>query len=294
MGSLGGSSGGSKPAGTTITQSKTDPWEKAQPHLEYGFDEARNIYESTVPEYYQGNTVNPLNQQQQTALQLQEARAVAGSPLNNQAQDLASQTIAGDFLNPNPFLQQNIDAATQGVTRNFQRAVMPGIDSAFSKAGRYGANNARSTQHDIAQENLAESLGNVASNMAFSNYAQERANQMNTMSQADAMSQWDYNDIAQLSRAGDMYRGQSDAELASDIDRWNFEQVKPATKLAQYQALIQGGNLGGTTTSSQPYFNNRGASALSGALGGAAVGGKYGGGTGALWGAALGGLGGLL
>ena len=149
---------------------------------------------------------------------------------------------------------------------------------------------------DDAEINLANSLGNIASNMAYTDYGRERGIQNNAIALADDASQWDYNDPAQLARVGSIYDAQGQAELAADIDRWNFEQNKPANKLGQYASLI-GGGYGGTTTSSTPYFNNRGASALSGALGGLGAAAKLGGGMGdfGTWGlGALGALGGLL
>ena len=295
MASVGGGGGGSQPAGNTVTNSSSAPWESQQPYLEKGFEEAQNLYESATPEYYADSTVAPMNQLTDQALQLQAARAQGGNPLLNQAQDVASSTLSGDFMSPNsnPFFQSALDAASQGITRNYNRAVAPGIASSFEKAGRYGSP-AFTDQNTIAQENLVQGLGNIGAQMSSNLYNTERQNQLNTMNSADALGQADYNDIAQLARAGQGFQGQTDAELSADINRFNFEQEKPQYKLQNFLTATQGGQFGGTKATSQPYFNNTGANVLGGALGGASLGGQFGGGTGAMFGAALGGLGGLL
>lgn len=293
MASLGGSS--SQPAGNVTQTVNKDPWSPQQPYLKKQFSEAENIYNSLTPEYYAGSTVAPLSAPTQTALNLYEGRALAGSPLVNQAQDVLSNTLGGGFLGSNPALQSAIDAASSGIVRNFQTAVKPGVDSSFTKAGRYGSNAYKNSMDD-AEINLSKSLGNIASNMAYTDHARERGIQNNAIALADPLSQSDYNDISQLGRVGSVYDSQGQAELSADVDRWNFEQNKPANKLGQFASLV-GGGYGGTTTNSTPYFNNKGASALSGALGGLGAAAKLGGGMGnfGTWGlGALGALGGLL
>lgn len=290
MASLGGGSS-QRPAGTVTQTTSKEPWEDQQPHLRNVFSEAENLYNSSTPEYFSGNTVAPLSDPTMTALNLQEGRALAGSPLLNQAQDELSATLSGNYLNNNPNLQNMIDASSAGIVRNYQNAIAPGIDSAFTKANRYGSN-AFKTNVDDAQINLADSLGRVASNIAYSDYGRERGLQNQAINMADPLSQADYNDIAQLGRVGQVFDAQGQAELSADIDRFNFEQNKPANKLAQYSGLVSGG-YGSTGTQTTPFFNNTGASVLGGALGGLGAASKMGGGMGDFGTWALGGLGAL-
>jgi hypothetical protein len=58
------------------------------------------------------------------------------------------------------------------------------------------------------------------------------------------------------------------------MQRFQFEQEAPGQALANYMAMVQGGTVGGT--SSQPVFRQPVGSALSGALGGAQLGGMFG------------------
>jgi len=284
--------GGGSPRPQYVTQTTSSaPWDKQQPYLEQGFEEAKKLLESDAPQYYEGATVAPFSTQTQTALDLQEQRAEMGSPLLNTAQDQLMNTMQGNYLNNNPYLQSAIDAASSGITRNYQEAIRPGIDSTFERAGRYGSN-AYQTMQDQAQDTLAKNLGNVASQLSYADYGRERQLQDQAMQLAPAFAQADYDDIKQLGDVGSIYDAQAQAELSSDIDRFNFEQTKPYNKLGQYLAMIQGG-YGGTQSQTTPYFSNRGANMLAGGLGGLGAAGRLGMGAGNFGTWALGGLGAL-
>ena len=95
-------------------------------------------------------------------------------------------------------------------------------------------------------------------------------------------------DLNTLAGVGGAREAQSQAELQADIDRFNFEQNQPMTSLANYMGVVKGGTVGGTST--QPVFRNTAGNVLSGALGGAQLGGMIPG----LGGAGGGGLGALL
>jgi len=288
-----GSGGGGSPAGNTVASTSTSPWEPQQEPLKFGFKEARNLYESDAPEYYSGqNYISPSNATQ-LAIGLQGQRALAGDPLTQQAQDVNSATLDGAFLSAgNPYLQNSIDSASRGMSRNFMNSVQPGIDSQFEMAGRYGSN-AQATQSDMAQENLAQGLGDISSNMSYQNYSDERGRMENAMGAAQGLDQADYNSISQLGRAGTAQEGYQQTALSADMDKWNFNQTQPYDKLQNYMATVAGGNLGSESVESTPYFNNSGASALGGAMGGASIGSSFGP-QGAAIGGVLGGLGGLL
>ena len=117
------------------------------------------------PDYFPGSTVVPFAPQTETALQGVEQRATAGSPLTAAGQQGILETASGEYLGENPALQGAIDAASRGMVRN-QEAVAPGIDSQFSRAGRYGSNQLQTAQ-DAAQENLATGLRDLSSQLAL-------------------------------------------------------------------------------------------------------------------------------
>lgn len=76
-----------------------------------------------------------------------------------------------------------------------------------------------------------------------------------------------------LFAAGSAQQLQSQQDINDAVQRWNFAQQLPYNQLNQYIGQVTG-NYGGTTTLTQPYFNNQGQNALSGAVGGATLGGS--------------------
>jgi hypothetical protein len=284
----------SGPSDTQTTIAKSEPWVQQIPYLVGDpkksipglFPEANRLLQSPGPLYYQGQTVADMSPERAAALAAQAARARNGSPLMAAAQAELGKTLGGAYLNANPYLQSMIDAATRGVTRNYQDTVSPGIDSAFSLAGRYGSG-AHVAAHDAAERILATQLGDIAGNLGYQGYAAERNNMLNALNAAPAYAQADYGDIAQLADVGRQREAAEQALINDQIARWNFEQQQPADKLAQYAQLSRG-DFGGTTTTTAPYSS--GAGILGGATSGAGAGAAFG-----PWGAGIGAiLGGLL
>jgi hypothetical protein len=254
----------SGPSDTQTTVQKSEPWSQQIPYLigdpKKGiagiFPEAHRLYQQPGPLYYPGQTVAGFSPEREMALQAQAARARSGSPLTAAGGAELDRTLGGAYLNANPYLQGAIDATARGVTRNYQTAVAPGIDSAFSQAGRYGSG-AHLAAHQQAQQNLAAQLGDLAANLGYQNYAAERAHMLNALNAAPTYAQQDYADIAQLDAVGRARDAMAQALINDQVARWNFEQQTPADKLRQYAALIQG-NFGGTTSTTQPYSSGAG------------------------------------
>ena len=286
-------SGGSR--GSTTTVQQADPWAGQQPFLADIFGEAQRLYDAPGPLYFPGQTVAAFAPETQAALRSQAARALSGSPLNAAAQREAQRSLAGNYLDANPYLQNAIDIASRGVTRNYRTAVAPGIDSTFSLAGRYGSGAHQAVQSQ-AQQNLADQLGDIASGIAYRNYGDERTNMLQALALAPQFAAQDYLDAERLASVGATREAQQQALINDQIARFNFAQQLPQNKLAQYLALIHG-DYGGTTTTTQPYVRTPGSNFLTGATAGLGLGSDL---MSAIpkigpWGPALGaGIGGLL
>lgn len=247
--------GSSQPAGQVITQTNSEPWSGQQSYLSTGFERAQSDILNSPLEYYPNSTTIPFSPQTQTALDMQEARAVSGSPVNNAATQQLTDTASGAYIGQNPYLQSAIDAASSGFTRNFQNTVAPGVDSAFARAGRYGSGLHANAQ-DMAQANLADQLSDVAAGMSYQNYGDERINALRAAALAPQAAAQDYTDIGQLAAVGQQREAQAGRELQDQINRFDFDQRAPQDALARYMALVGGGSYGGQSTQAQPYFNN--------------------------------------
>lgn len=270
-----------KPTYQTQTTS-SDPWSGQQDFLKTGFEQAQSNVLNKPISYYPESTVVQPSGQTEEALGRAENRALQGNPLVGQAQGQMGANLSGDYLSAgNPYFQGMAERAIDPMRREFQNTVMPGINSAFSKGGRYGSN-AHQTMSDTAADTYLRNVGNLTAGMAGQNYAQERGNMMQSAGMAPQLAQQDYFDIGQLGNVGAAREGIAGQNLAENINRFNFEQMEPRERLGAYMGLI-GGGYGGQQTTTSP-IQGQGSSMWSpilGALGAASTGAGI---AGSLWG----------
>ena len=166
------------------------------------------------------------------------------------AQQQQLNTIQGQFLGNNPFLNQAMAGAASAATQRYNDAIQ-GTRSGASQAGRYGSN-AMFEQESRAQQNLANSLAQQAGQLMYQNYGAERAAQQAAIANAPQMAASDYQDIQQLMNVGQAAEGYQPQALEADINRFEFEENKPYTKLQSYLSAAYGAPMGqvSTTTSS--------------------------------------------
>lgn len=257
------------PKATTQTSS-TEPPKYVQPFLKDAAQEARGLYMSGGPDYYQGTQTVGFSPQSQTAMGMTEQRALAGNPANRAATNMATDTLNGNYLYGNPGFNAAVKSATD--------YTIPQVQSRFATAGR--------TNSGLAQEAVARTISNQFANQ----YGQERENQMRAGVMAPALAQQDYQDISALRGVGTDVEQLAQDRLSEDVSRFNFYQQRPEQNLQNYIQNITGSYPGQSSSASSPLYRNRSAGALGGAMSGAQLGGQYGGGWGALFGALGGGL----
>jgi hypothetical protein len=224
----------------TITSSTAAP-EYAQPFLEYGLSEAQRLYESPTPQYYPESTVVGFSPESEMALGGIRQQAVSGSPFIPATQQVVMQNLMGT----NPLQSAAF------------RPVVEQVQSQAAKAGRYGSGY---QQAAVAQ--------------ALAPYAYQA--QQSAIQQAPAAREFGFADLGTLAQVGAAREAQAGAELAADIERFQFEQARPYQKLGDYLQMVQGGSgaLGGQTIT--PQFRQPALGALSGGLAGAQLGQAFG------------------
>ena len=238
----GGGGGGGKSQQTT--QNQLDP--TVRPFVEYGLQEAKGLYQSDTPQYYPYQTYVSPSSQTQSALQGVQNRALAGNPLVPLAQQQLGQTIAGANLGMNPYLANALQGTAGVATQQFYDA-LGNVASQASKAGRYGSG-AMSDLQSRASTNLAKELTSRAGELAYQNYANERAIQEQALRDAPALAQADYTDLQQLMNVGQATEDYQQKALESDIGRFEFEQNLPYTKLQSYLSAAYGAPMGQVST----------------------------------------------
>ena len=223
--------GGDKTGTQTVTN---NPPAYAAPYLAYGANEAQRLYDTGGGfNYYPEHMVAGFSPEQQMALTLQTNRALSGSPLNRSSQNLALDTLQGNFLNANnPYLQQ---AVINPITERVQ--------GTFSQAGRLGS---------AYNQNA---LTNALSDVYYRNYENERARQNAMIGAAPELARTDLQDYADLARVGAMRQQQAQKDILANADRFNFLQSAPAQNLNQFIGQV-GNTAGGYGQQTSPYQYN--------------------------------------
>jgi hypothetical protein len=223
------------------TTAKADPWGPIQPYLKGAFGDAEGIYQQGAPGFFPGQTVADMSGYSRNAYDAMAQRAADGSPLMGDANDLLRKTMRGDFLDPNnnPGFQGALSAAIRPITQAFSDEVMPGIDSSFSSAGRYGSG-LQGEAYSDANQDLARGIGDVTSNMVFNNYGMERGNQNAAMGMAPGFAANDYKDISMLGLAGQGMDEYNQRLIDAERERYNYESNKDMGWLSNYIGLLGG------------------------------------------------------
>jgi hypothetical protein len=139
-------------------------------------------------------------------------------------------TANGGFLNANPYLDATYDKAARAMSRNFAQGVMPSIDSAFARSGRFGSG-LHSNAADQAIQNYTQGLGDLATGLYGNAYGQERGLQQQAAQGLLG---------TQLGSAQNLMQNQmaSNAQVqgAYDTERNRMMQASIADNAAQMQA----------------------------------------------------------
>jgi hypothetical protein len=262
----------SKGNDTTRTVATAEPWSGVAGPLKSAVGKASSMYgNGQAPGYYPGQGIAPMSGYTQGALDWQAQRAMAGSPLTQAGQNQLTSTLSGDYLNAgNPAFQGAVQSAIRPVTEQYQNVVMPGLNSTFSEAGRYGSG-AHQQMAGQASTDYQRNVGDIASNMAYQNYSDERGNMLKAGLLAPEMAQQDYHDISQLGMAGQGIDTYNQSMINEDKNKYNFNANKDWNYLSNYMGLLQQAPWGSTTTSTPPSPNPF-TSGLGGAFAGGALG----------------------
>lgn len=236
MAGVNGSLGGSTSHSGATSQSYVSPLQRKK--LNDLYNRAENL--SQVPlEFYPGQTVAPFDPATIEAQRMVESRALAGSPLVNAAQAQNLSAIQGNYLSPdaNPYLRSTYDAAARAVGENFNRIVLPGIESRFALAGQSGSSQLLGARRGAADA-LGASLGDLATNIYGGAYESERARQEAASRFAPELAAEDYRNLDALSSVGAQREQQQQRLIDELIARFDFGQNEPNLRLSRFASLL--------------------------------------------------------
>lgn len=256
------SGGGGSSNTTTSTEVKLPAWH--EPFVKAVDQQAYNISQQPYQEYG-GTRVAPLDPYQQAGLAMTASRGM-NNPLSGAAQQQATSTLRGDYLNP--FSNPMWGPASQELANAYKTGIAAQTDAAFSKAGAYGLGNSAYNQAVQANQNtFANSLNKLAGDI----YNNERQNQIKTLALYPQTNQGGYQDYQALIGAGDAQRSYAQDIANLGYQNWYDAQNYPYQQLVNYANLSPAllGN-SGVSTATGPNPNK--ASPLAGAIGGATLG----------------------
>jgi hypothetical protein len=291
---------GDSDGSATSTSITNEPPELLKPAVEKLVRDATGAVNqvSTVP--FQGQLAARPTSEQLVGQQQQLATALAflgqGSPLIN----LGQQQVSGQFLNPasNPFLQASIQAGIQPVQERFQEQIIPGIRNRGIQEGAFGGAREQ-LQLGQAAEGFSEEALNIASRIAFENFARERAIQQGSGSLVAQGLGLELTPGQILSEIGGQRQGFQQNILDENRQQFAQNQAAPFAGLAQFASLLGIPNFGNQQQQQQGGQGSTFGNVLQGGAGGAASGAAlstllpFTGPQGAIAGGILGALGGL-
>jgi hypothetical protein len=231
---------------TQKSTTSTAPWGPQATRYQTGLSDLDRLRSSGALRInpYPGQTIADRAPETEQAWAGIAQRAQAGSPLNAMSGDYVQRVLDPNYLtSDSPGLSSVIDSARQGVNAQF---AMGG--RTFSP-GAHG-NALASSEGQLRYQDLVRKAGEQ---QAAAQFAPQLAAQ-------------DYFDLAQLQGVGTERQGYMQDLINSDINRFNALQQAPINELALYNSLI-GGNLGGTTTATQPVQGGNTAAGVIGGLG---------------------------
>jgi hypothetical protein len=136
----------------------------------------------------------PLYQNIYGAAGMQPGASVYGQAAGGQFQNVATQQLAdiagGSFLGANPYQSAMMQAATRPLQQQFTEQILPGISSLYSRSGRLGSG-AMERALERATEAQTRALGDITSNIAGTQFQQERALQQQALGQLSGVSAQD-------------------------------------------------------------------------------------------------------
>jgi len=239
-------------------ESRIDP--SLRPYLELGLRRGEQLFfGEQQPSLYPGQMYVSPTQQTLDALAAQERMARAGSPAIEAGQQAYGQalgglgfTAGGGFLGGSPYQQAMIQSALRPLAQQFEESTLPGIQSAFSRAGRYGSG-AQAQAIGRAQEGATRAMGDVAAQLAAADYARERGLQQQALGQQVAAAQLAPQFFAsqflpsqQLAQVGAAQEQILSQPLQEAMTRYQFAQQLPYQQLQTFLSGVYGTPMAGS------------------------------------------------
>lgn len=233
---------------------KSSPWEPSKPYLKGIMQGAYDWYGNPQYQYqeFPFSSLAWFTPEQQFGLDLQAMRGYFGSPMSNLGSRLATDTIGGQYVNPNtnPYLGQFYGKAAGDLSNSYLNTTLPTLKSTSQAAGM-GGSTADALLQGQLMRNLGDSLQNLGTGIYGGAYDKERTIQNQMLNMIPQFRNIEQQDLANLMSVGDVRQQMAQNVLNEMKQVWDTRQSQPYNRLAQYANLITPmGGLGGKQTQS--------------------------------------------
>jgi hypothetical protein len=170
---------------------------------------------------YGGQRVAGLNQGQQDAI-----RGIQGNvnnPMLGQSKKYVTDTLSGNNLKGNPYLDDMVGITKRGVTDTFNKTTMPQMQANLARQNAFGGSGWIQANQDM-NNSLAQQLADAEMGMRFQNYGNERAYQDSASRQAADLSNQDLAGQQAALQAGGLQQALDQRQM--DINNQDFEDER--------------------------------------------------------------------
>lgn len=228
-------------SGSSTQTIKSGPPDYLKNYVSGAAADAQNLYKAGGPAVFPGSTVTGLSPETMQGWGGTAARATNGSPLTSAAQGWATGILNGT-------------SPTYGqLGQSVWSQVRPGVDSAFSGAGRYGSDSHAEALSRGFTEGIAPAFAQL----------QGQAGAL-----ANPLANQDYTDLAQLQGVGTARDQYGQALVNDSVNRFNAQQQRPYTNMDWYTSQLYGSPWNRQQSTSPTYQPGVGQQIAGGVLGG--------------------------
>jgi hypothetical protein len=167
------------------------------------------------------------------------------NPLTAQAGDLVSRTLAGEFLQSNPFVDALVQSVQNDLTRQFEDVLVPGLLSRSTLRGQEvqgQGSSAFAREARLAASEQQRALRDAATQIRAGAFEAERGRQAAAVGQAQALSESDTNRLIQTLQQAALPQLVEDLGIQRGLEEFN----------RRISALLAAMGLGAQATAATP------------------------------------------
>jgi hypothetical protein len=232
----------------TTTEQGTAPNAAQQPFLNFGWQQARDLYGRGGPQQYRGDWTAGFTPNEQAAQRgLTDYANTGGRDYTQRAIGASNFALNAPDIANNPYLSKYIEAAVRPIQGDLDTRVLPGVRDQSTMAGAYGGSR-QGIMEGLAVQGAQRQAGDVATNIANSAYGQGLQAQTAALQNAPNIFKLGMAPELVTGAVGTQQREMNQAGIDQQRQMFEYEQMLPYLMLQQYMASV-GGDYGSTGTS---------------------------------------------